>query len=499
MPLQQLTICSVASEVDPFIKTGGLADVARALPKALASLGHQVTIFIPLYRIIDRTAHRFIPVITKCGVQHGAHELTFDLWVSALEGDIPVYGIAAEGLEDAILEHAVYNPHRGNEHFALFNRCVLAALKIIKLRPDIIHCHDWHTGLIPYLLQTDYAHDEFFSATASVFTIHNLAFQCAHNWWEIPMELKDPGNTPLPDPDNPAFQYINFTKRALRYSDIITTVSEWYAEEILTQEYGEDLHRTLASRKQRLVGIINGIDYQDYNPKTDPGLWQNYDTDSLQMKGANKRELQRWLSLPVAPHTPLYTLISRLSEQKGLELLIEIMEPLLRLDLQLIILGAGDKAYEKFFDRIRKRHATKVAVHLEFDTINTTKVYAGSDMFLMPSRFEPCGLGQLISLRYGSIPIVHSVGGLRDTVVDFNPHTGKGNGFTFRTYDSRDLLVAVTRALVNYRYPDTWHQLVRNAMQQVYSWELPAKKYVKVYRKALLWRQHSTRLQLKTP
>ena len=217
------------------------------------------------------------------------------------------------------------------------------------------------------------------------------------------------------------------------------------------------------------------------------------------MKGANKRELQRWLSLPVAPHTPLYTLISRLSEQKGLELLIEIMEPLLRLDLQLIILGAGDKAYEKFFDRIRKRHATKVAVHLEFDTINTTKVYAGSDMFLMPSRFEPCGLGQLISLRYGSIPIVHSVGGLRDTVVDFNPHTGKGNGFTFRTYDSRDLLVAVTRALVNYRYPDTWHQLVRNAMQQVYSWELPAKKYVKVYRKALLWRQHSTRLQLKTP
>ncbi|MEW6610756.1 MAG: glycogen/starch synthase [Patescibacteria group bacterium] len=489
MPLQKFTICSVASEVDPFVKTGGLADVARALPRALASLGHQVTIFIPLYRIIDRAAHRFNLIKTNCRAPYGGQEISFDIYATTLDGGIPAYGILAEGLEDAILDHAVYNPHHGNKYFALFNRCVLAALKAIPLHPDIIHCHDWHTGLIPYFLHTDYARDVFFASTATVFTIHNLAFQCAKNWWEIPPAYKDNGCDPLPAPDDSAFEFVNFTKRAIRYADIITTVSEWYAEEILTKEFGEDLHRLLASRKTRLVGIINGIDYQHYNPRTDPGLWQNYDIDSLHLKGVNKRELQRSLGLPISPHTPLYALISRLSEQKGLELLIEIMEPLLRLDLQLVILGSGDKAYEKFFERIRKRHATKVAAHLEFDTINATRVCAGSDMFLMPSRFEPCGLGQLISLRYGSIPIVHSVGGLKDTVVDFNPRTGTGNGFVFRTYDSRDLLVAITRAQTNYRYPTSWQRLVQNGMRQVYSWELPALKYIKVYHRAMTFKK----------
>jgi starch synthase len=317
----------------------------------------------------------------------------------------------------------------------------------------------------------------------------------ATNWWEVPDDARDPGYTNLPRLDDPLFAHVNFTKRAIQTADIITTVSEWYAQEILTKEYGEDLHRALSARKGHLFGIINGIDYQEYNPATDPGLWENFTADTLEKKQVNKKELERFLGLPMNPRVPLLALISRLSEQKGLELLIEIMEPLLRLDLQLVILGAGDQAYEKYFDRIRKRHSKKVAVHLEFDTVNTTNVYAGADMLLMPSRFEPCGLGQLISLRYGTIPIVHAVGGLHDTIADFNPRTMRGNGFVFHTYDSRDLLVAITRALTNYRHADTWQHLVKKAMRQVYSWELPAQKYLAVYRKALALKKAGNQLQ----
>jgi len=489
---KKLTIYTIASEMSPLVKTGGLADVTGALPKALAALGHTVSVMMPLYNTIDRALHG-LSLFSRDGKVTINHEsFPYQIWCGKLEEGISVYAVWSPEIAEAMQGDNRYNQKRGNQRFAIFNYCALFAIKALGIRPDILHCHDWHTGLIPYLLETAYRGDPFFTATASVFTIHNLSFQMAANWWEVSVSERDPGYTDLPALSDPLFTNVNFVKRAIRSADIITTVSEWYAQEMLTKEYGEDLNRMLAARKDRLFGIINGIDYQEYNPATDPGLWQNYTADTLEKKLINKQELQRFLGLPVNPALPLFAIISRLSEQKGLELLIDIMEPLLRLDLQLVILGAGDRAYEKYFDRIRTRHSKKVAAHLEFDTTNTTKVYAGADMLLMPSRFEPCGLGQLISLRYGTIPIVHSVGGLHDTITDFNPKTGRGNGFVFQTYDSRDLLVAITRAWSAYRYLDTWRDLIKHVMQQVYSWELPAKKYVQVYRKALTLKKEST-------
>jgi starch synthase len=483
---KSLTIYSVSSEIEPLIKTGGLADVAAALPKEIAARGHRVALIMPLYDTIDRARHglRQLPLDGVLTIDGRA--IPYQIWEGTLECGLTLFAVWTEEVARGMLKGNRYNAHNGNVRFALFNFVALAAIKAIGTSPDIIHCHDWHTGLIPFLLKTEFSRDPFFAHTASVFTIHNLSFQLASNWWEIPADQRDPGYTDLPAVSDPLFVNVNFTKRAIQSADVITTVSEWYAQEILTKEYGEDLHRLLSARKRFLFGIVNGIDYQEYNPATDPGLWEHYAADTLEKKQVNKKELQRMTGLPMNPHVPLYALISRLSEQKGLELVIDIMEPLLRLNLQLVILGAGDRAYEKYFDRIRKRHPKKVAVHLEFDTVNTTKVYAGADMLLMPSRFEPCGLGQLISLRYGTIPIVHSVGGLRDTIADFNPKTGRGNGFIFQTYDARDLLVAITRAWSAYRYLDTWRDLVKHVMQQVYSWELPAKKYVQVYRKALV-------------
>lgn len=480
-----LTIYSISSEIEPLVKTGGLADVACTLPKEIAHHHHAIAVIIPLYDTIDRARHGLTRLPLNGTLTIDGRTIPYQVWHGTLECGLPVYALWTEEIAEGMLEGNRYNPHRGDKRFAIFNHCALAAIKALGVRPDIIHCHDWHAGLIPFFLHTIFRTDPFFAGTASVFTIHNLSFQSAHNWWEIPADQRDPGYTDLPALTDPLFAHVNFTKRAIQSADIITTVSEWYAQEILTKEYGEDLHRLLASRKRQLFGIVNGIDYQEYNPATDPGLWENYSADTLEKKEVNKKELQRFLGLPVNPRVPLYALISRLSEQKGLALLIDIMEPLLRLDLQLVILGTGDRAYEKYFERIRARHSAKVAVHLKFDTTNTTKVYAGADMLLMPSRFEPCGLGQLISLRYGTIPIVHAVGGLHDTITDFNPQTGRGNGFVFHTYDARDLLVAISRAWTNYRYPDTWQRLVTKAMHQVYSWELPAQKYLAIYRKAL--------------
>ena len=380
----------------------------------------------------------------------------------------------------------LYGSKHENARFFFFDLAALKLIKTIKFQPHIIHCHDWHTGLVPYFLKRRFKNDEDLNQAATIFTIHNLLFQFGHNWWKVRGDLRDDGNSRLPKfGHNYAVERINFAKRAIINADIINAVSEKYAEEILTKNFGQALHLILQNRRDKLFGIVNGIDYKDFNPKTDAGLYRNYDTGSLNNKIENKKYLQKYFNLPVKQNVPVLGMVTRIAEQKGFDLVMQIIEDVLKQDIQFVIMGSGEKTYESFFKKLQKKYPKKVGIHLEFDDKKATSVYAGSDMFLMPSRFEPCGLGQLISLRYGSIPIVRAVGGLADTITDFNPRTGKGNGFIFHSYNPKSLLVAIIRAIESYKYPEAWNKLVIAGMQESTSWEIPAKKYLTLYRKAI--------------
>ncbi|MBU1164547.1 glycogen synthase [Patescibacteria group bacterium] len=487
---KKLKIVHFCSEVEPFSKTGGLADVASSLPKAIKGVGHDVIIVTPLYsEVTDLKKFKLKKIIEdiKIELSEGVH-MEADFWQGELEKGLPVYFV--ENNKYFGKRKSLYGSEHENARFFYFDLAAIKLLKLINFQPDIVHCHDWQTGLIPYFLKRRYAKDEFFKNTATIFTIHNLLFQFGHNWWKVRSNLRDDGYSRLPKfGHTPAIERINFAKRAFINSDIINAVSEQYAEEIITKDFGQDLHRILKNREDRLFGIVNGIDYDDFNPKTDPGLYKKYDPNSLNKKAENKKYLQKYFGLPVDPDIPLIGMVTRIAEQKGIDLVMPIMEELLKLDIQFVIMGSGEKHYESFFKKMQKKYPKKVGTHLEFDAKRATSVYAGTDLFLMPSRFEPCGLGQLISLRYGSIPIVRSVGGLADTVTDYNAKTKKGNGFIFHSYNHKALLISLVRAIESYKYNENWNDLVKRGMEQSSSWEIPAKKYLVLYRKAIKQRQ----------
>ncbi len=493
MAEKKLKIVHVSSEVDPFSKTGGLADVAGSLPRAIKHKGYQIIVVTPLYsQLIDAKKHnlKLIAEAIKIELSDGVN-VEANFWQGELDKGLPIYFI--ENNKYFGKRKALYGSKHENARFFFFDLATLQLLKTIEFKPDLIHCHDWQTGLIPYFLKRRFKKDEFFTRTATLFTIHNLLFQLGHNWWKIKTSLRDDGNSRLPKFGHTLpVERINFAKRAIINADLINAVSEQYAQEILTRDVGQDLHRILQNRAERLFGIVNGVDYKDYNPKTDPGIHRQYDVNSLNHKAENKKWLQKYFNLPVKNDVPVLGMVTRIAEQKGIDLVMQIMADILRLDVQFVIMGAGEKHYETFFKKIEKKYPKKIGAHLEFDSNRATSVYAGSDMFLMPSRFEPCGLGQLISLRYGSIPIVRSVGGLADTITDFNPKTKKGNGFVFHSYDPKALLIALVRAVENYKYPETWTELVKNGMKQSFSWEIPAKKYLTLYRKAIKQKKGSS-------
>ncbi len=480
-----LNIVSVSSEVDPFSKAGGLGDVARSLPKAIKRLGQQPIVITPLYRTVDTKKHGLNLIINDVAL--AIDETTtrhFAVWQGWLMEGLPIYFIDSRRYFSG--QKRIYGARFENRRFFFFNLAVLEFLKTIKFSPDVIQCHDWQTGLIPYFLKKRYNQEPLFKNTACVFTIHNLAFQFGHNWWSIPNKLKDVGYSRLPRfAEKEKVERINFAKRAIIHADLINTVSEQYAEEIRTKHFGQDLHRHLQKKTDRVFGIINGLDYDDFNPAKDPGLRVNYDAEHPGGKNDNKAYLQKVFKLPVNPSIPIIGMATRISEQKGFDLIMDIIDPLMRLDFQLILVGGGDKKYEKFIRKTREKHPTKVAAHLEFSTKIATQIYAGSDLFLMPSRFEPCGLGQLISSRYGSVPIVRATGGLADTVTNYNPKIESGDGFVFKSYDSRDMLVAIARAIENYKHRDKWQRLVTKVMQRSFGWEVPAQKYLKLFKKAL--------------
>jgi starch synthase len=482
MKTKGLRIVSLAAEVAPYSKSGGLGDVAKSLPRALQELGHHVTVITPLYGSIAAAEHGLEEFLPKLQVKLDADTtVTVRVLRGQLNGEIPVYFIDFPKLFSRLKNY--YGYEYDNQRFYLFSVAALTLMRAIRLQPDLIQCHDWHAGLVPYLVKKRFP--KTFGRTATIFTIHNLDFQLGGSWWTVPERFRDSGKNRLPAWNSKLWKYVNFARRGIIYADAINAVSEQYAKEIQTKEFGGALQALLSRREKNLFGIDNGIDYEDYNPATDPGLVANYDLYSLDQKARNKAWLQKKFGLAEHPHTPLIGVVSRLTEQKGFDLLIDVFEPLLRLKIQLFVMGAGSQKYEDFFRMLIRKYPTRVAGWLEFNQDDATKVYAGSDMFLMPSRFEPCGLGQLISLRYGSVPIVRAVGGLASTVTDYNPGNRTGNGFVFQTYDSRDFLVAIARAVEIYKEKELWGELMVSGMQESFSWQVPAKQYERLFRQAL--------------
>ena len=482
-----MKIVQIASEVAPFSKTGGLGDVARSLPKALKRLGHEVIIITPFYaRVIKKQNHRLRLVAENVSLRLNSEERAkVNYWRGYLMDGLPVYFVECKKYFSKYAK--LYGSAKENSRFLVFNVAALKLLSILKFEADIIHCHDWQTGLIPYYLKTDFRYSKTLKQAKTIFTIHNLIFQLGHNWWEISPENKDFGRSRLPHLSDPKVEYINFAKRAILSADLINTVSEQYREEIMTKKFGQDLHRILQHRSSRLVGIINGIDYNTYNPAMDPGLAHNYSFSDPLAKRDNKAFIQKLFNLPIDPDKPIFCMTSRVSFQKGFALIIKALPQLLRLDAQYIIIGTGDKKYLSELGKIAKKHANQLALipSHEANQKYETLVYAGSDFFLLPSNHEPCGINQLIAMRYGCIPIVRAIGGLYDTVENFSPGARRGTGFTFNHEDEFALYGAVVKALENFKHQASWRNLVKRAMKQSHGWEIPAKKYVELYKRAL--------------
>jgi starch synthase len=378
----------------------------------------------------------------------------------------------------------IYGYLDDGERFILFCRAAVETMRQLDWSPDIIHCNDWQTGIVPNWMHTVYRDDPFYADTATVYTIHNLAYQGIFGYRILEVAGVAAGGFLYPQIVELA-NVVDIMGRGILFADAITTVSERYAQEILTPTFGEKLDPLLRSRRDRLFGILNGIDYQEMNPVTDRYIRSQFDAHSLDKRAANKQALQERAHLPVRSDVPLLAMISRLTDQKGFDLIAQIAEPLLAQGIQFVVLGIGDQHYHEMFQNLAARHPDQVAIFLTFNTELAQMIYAGSDMFLMPSRFEPCGLGQLIAMRYGSVPIVRSVGGLADTVQEYNPSTGEGNGFTFANYDPWELFAAIVRALELFRFKDVWRTLQQRGMAADHSWHASAERYVEVYRNAL--------------
>ncbi|MFC1687992.1 glycogen synthase [Patescibacteria group bacterium] len=475
---RQLRIVSVSSEVAPYSKTGGLGDVAKGLPRALASLRHHVSIFTPLYGFIQAQDLPLEKVLIKTTISYGNKKYSISIERLHLSPNFSVYFLHIPTLFGN--RSRIYGYPDDNLRFLIFDLAVLKVTDLLQLKPHIIHCHDWQAGLIPNFLVLRRKQYPSLKRTRTLFTIHNLAFQAGGNWWNIKGRKRDVccGFPPTTEQVIPT---INFTKRAIHYADVINTVSVRYAEEILTSEFGLGLENDLQKREKNLYGIINGIDYAVYNPSFDSHIKHQYDWHTLDRKMKNKLALQKEIGFEQKKDIPLIGVVNRLSEQKGFALIMQTMDVLLRQQIQIVVVGSGRRDYISFFRQVARKYPKKIGIITPFTEEMASKVYAGSDLFLMPSRYEPCGISQLISMRYGSIPIVHETGGLSDTITNYNPRSGKGTGFVFRTYTSGDFLISLSRALETFKYRKEWEALVQQAMQQSYSWELPAKKYVTLY------------------
>ncbi len=478
-----MKICMVASEATPFAKTGGLADVSSALTRALAAAGHDARLFLPMYAKLRASSHAFQPVpeVQDVEFELGGERARFSLSTLALpDSKAPVYFVRCPELFDS---EALY-PDDGRDHlrFALFSRAVLETCQRLGWAPDVIHCNDWHAGLLPLYLEIYYAWDALFKETKTLLTIHNIGYQgLVSSEYLASVGLEDQKH--LLYQEDLADGVLSYLKTGLLYADLLSTVSETYAHEIQTEEYGMGLEEILAARADSLIGIVNGVDLGEWNPKTDKLIPHNYDRANLAGKLKNKEALCERLGLSFDERAPLVGIVSRLTWQKGFELLPDVLPVLLRRkDLRLAVLGSGEEKYEKYFAWLQEMFPGQVGFHCGYDESLAHLIEAGSDMFVMPSRYEPCGLNQMYSLAYGTVPVVRHTGGLADTVFE---DPANGTGFCFHDFDSASLLSAMERALDTWADPKDWKALMLRGMSQDYSWERQAEQYIELYDRLL--------------
>ncbi|HOO32995.1 MAG TPA: glycogen/starch synthase [Thermotogota bacterium] len=480
-----MKVAMMSYEVFPFAKVGGLADVIGSLPKYLERNGVEVDIFMPYHRIVDRNSMKYGYEIEKVfdpfEVPYVDTDEKAGLYKTKLPGsNCNVYLIANENIFNT---EEVYGKEDPALQSVYFSAAAIAAIKELDERYDVIHANDWHTGLVPVYLKSLYKDDNLFHSVLSVYTIHNLGYQGRVN-----SRLLNYAGLPHYLFNVDALEFygdINFMKGGILFSDIITTVSPTYAQEIQTSRFGEHLEGVLSIRSESLYGILNGIDYEVFSPENREISLNKFSADNLNGKYISKAELQKRVGLPQRSDVPVIGIITRLVSQKGLDIFSKIANLVFMQEAQMVLLGTGQPEYEEMMKALQEKYPERVSANIEFDIDLANHIYVGSDMFLMPSKYEPCGLGQLFSLRMGTVPIVHYTGGLADTVREYNAETGEGNGFGFSEYRESELLYSMFKALYAYKDREQWNQIIQNAMSDDFSWERSAREYLYVYEEGI--------------
>ena len=478
-----MKILFIASEGLPYSKTGGLADVVGALPKALAEMGHEVAVLLPRYRGNKITSILVSSVTVTLG-----DKLRFP----AIGEGVAVAGVRYFFVDDRVFfdREQLYGEKGADypdnaERFTEFSRVAIEFMKRVWL-PDVIHCHDWQTALVPVLLRTQHAEDPVVRGLPVVFTIHNIGYQGIFS--QTVMRTIGLPDTFFTMDRLEFYGRVNFLKGGLLYADYLTTVSRRYAQEIQTPEFGNGLEGVIRGRADRLIGILNGVDYSVWSPEVDTFITQNYSVHNLEAKKADKKDLLQQFKLPADKpenlERPVVGIVSRFADQKGFDLIARIATELMKENLTLVALGTGQPEYEKLFKDMAEKYPGRVGVKIGYDNALAHKIEAGADIFLMPSRYEPCGLNQIYSLRYGTVPVVRATGGLDDTVQNFDPKTHHGTGFKFEAYDGRALLDALRGALKLQRDPKSWQTIQKNGMAKDFSWKASAAAYVTLYEAA---------------
>jgi len=482
-----LKVLYLSAEVVPFAKTGGLADVAGALPKAIRVLGHDIRVAMPRYGRIDAKRFGLSPIVEAVAVPmdertEQARILGTTLGTGA--GQTPIYFIDSSRYFD---RQGIYMYPDDAERFIFFSRAAMEMCRALNWQPDIIHANEWQTALVANWLKTVYSDDPFFAGTASLYTAHNLEYQGIFGQRVLEIAgLAEMGFIAHPELAPDLNTIVDLVARGFLFADVINTVSETYAHEVLTPAYGQRLDPILRDRRDRLYGILNGIDTELYDPAKDTELSAPFDASTIERKAANKAALQAEAGLSASPAAPLVGMVSRLTDQKGLDLVGALAEAVVQqLGAQLVVMGTGEMRYHEMLTALARRYPGQVAVLLTFNRPLSQRIYGGSDIFLMPSRLEPCGLNQMVAMRYGCVPVVHATGGLADTVSDYRPEDGEGNGFVFSPHDAMALYTALVRAVETYRHADEWARLVRRCMVRDFSWEPSAQRYVDLYHRAL--------------